>query len=64
MIDPVTTVKFPATWPLRREPSRPEHLRIDYCGGMKFNDNFDWDNLWYDCVQLNEQQTVLIGPPM
>jgi hypothetical protein len=31
---------------------------------MKFNDNFDWDNLWYDCVQLNENQTILIGAPI
>jgi len=64
MIDPVTTVKFPTTWPIKREPTRPSELRIDYCGGMKFNDNFDWDNLWYDCVQLNENQTILIGAPI
>lgn len=64
MIDPVTTVKFPTTWPIKREPARPSELRIDYCGGMKFNDNFDWDNLWYDCVQLNENQTILIGAPI
>ena len=64
MIDPVTTVKFPPTWPIKREPARPPELRIDYCGGMKFNDNFDWDNLWYDCVQLNDNQTILIGAPI
>ena len=64
MIDPVTTVKFPTTWPIKREPARLPEQRIDYCGGMKFNDNFDWHNLWYDCVQLNDHQTILIGPPI
>jgi len=64
MIDPVTTVKFPETWPIKREPARLPEQRIDYCGGMKFDDNFDWNNLWYDCVQLNENQTILIGPPI
>lgn len=64
MIDPVSTVKFPTGWGLRREPARPPHLRIDYCGGMRFDDNFDWDNMFYDAVQLNENQIALIGPPI
>jgi Glycosyltransferase family 92 len=63
-IESVTTVKFPETWNIKRTPARPENLRIDYCGGMKFDENFDWDNMWYDCIQLNEQQTILIGPPL
>jgi len=64
MIETVETVKFPGEWGIKREPARPPHLRIDYCGGMRFDDNFDWDNLWYDAVQINEQQTLLIGPPL
>jgi len=64
MIDTVTAVQFPQSWQLQREPARPPMLRIDYCGGMRFNDNFDWHNIWYDCVQLNESQTILIGPPI
>lgn len=64
MIDPVSTVVFPPGWGLRREPARPPHLRIDYCGGMRFDDNFDWDNMFYDAVQLNENQIALIGPPI
>lgn len=64
MIDDVSTVKFPTEWNMKREPARPVNLRIDYCGGMKFNDNFDWHNMWYDCIQLNDTQTILIGPPL
>ena len=64
MIDQVTAVKFPTDWNIKREPSRPNMVRMDYCGGMKFDENFDWDHIWYDCVQLNETQTILIGPPI
>lgn len=64
MIDDVSTVKFPTEWNMKREPARPDNLRLDYCGGMKFDDNFDWHNIWYDCIQLNETQTILIGPPL
>lgn len=64
MIDLVTTVRFPESWGIKREPSRPAHLRIDYCNGMRFDDNFDWHNMFYDAVQLNENQMALIGPPL
>lgn len=64
MIDLISTVRFPDAWGMRREPARPPHLRIDYCGGMKFDDNFDWHNMYYDAVQLNENQIALIGPPL
>lgn len=64
MIDPVTIVKFPATWNMHREPMRPINRRIDYCGGMKFDENFDWDTIWYDCIKLNNRYTALIGPPI
>jgi hypothetical protein len=31
---------------------------------MKFNDNFDWDNAWYDAIQVNSSTILLIGPPL
>jgi hypothetical protein len=49
---------------MKREPIRPVELRKDYCGGMKFDENFDWDNLFYDAVQLDANTMVLIGPPL
>jgi len=64
MVDQCSTVQYPTTWGFKREPSRPVHLRIDYCNGMKFNDNFDWNNLWYDAVQVNATTVLLIGPPL
>lgn len=39
-------------------------LRRDYFGGMRFNDNYDWDNIWYDAVQVSADTLLLIGPPM
>lgn len=64
MIDIPTTIKYPPAWGFKREPARPQHLRIDYCGGLTFNDNFDWDNLWYDAIQVNENTIILIGAPL
>jgi hypothetical protein len=31
---------------------------------MKFNDNFDWDTLFYDAVRLAPRELILIGPPL
>ena len=64
MVDICTTAKFPQSWGFRREPARPHHLRIDYCNGLKFNDNFDWDHIWYDAIQINITTVILIGPPL
>jgi len=64
MLDIPSTIKYPLAWGFKREPARPPHLRIDYCGGMKFDDNFDWDNLWYDATQLNPSTVLLIGAPL
>ena len=65
MVDNCTIIKYQDAWNFKRVPARPVDLRIDYCGGMKFNDNFDWNNLWYDAVQVNNNTMVLlIGPPL
>lgn len=64
MTDSCSITKFPREWGFRREPRRPIELRRDYFGGMKFNDNFDWDNIWYDAVQIAPQAILLIGPPL
>lgn len=64
MIDPVTAVMFPQSWNMHREPVRPKDKRIDYCGGMRFDDNFDWNTIWYDCVRISNNYALLIGPPI
>lgn len=64
MVETCSTVKYQDHWGFRREPARPPHLRIDYCGGMRFDDNFDWDNAWYDAIQVHDNLIVLIGPPL
>lgn len=64
MVDNCTVVTYPAAWGFKREPARPVNLRIDYCGGMKFHDNFDRNNMWYDAVQVNDATVLLIGPPL
>ena len=64
MVETCSTVKYQDHWGFRREPARPPHLRIDYCGSMRFDDNFDWDNAWYDAVQVHDNLIILIGPPL
>jgi hypothetical protein len=64
MTDTCSIIKYPSLWGFKREPARPVELRRDYFSGMKFDENFDWDNLWYDAVQLENGPVLLIGPPL
>lgn len=64
MIDSCSRIQYQPSWGFKREPSRPVNLRLDYCGGMKFDDNFDWDNAWYDALQITDNIILLIGPPL
>lgn len=63
MVDTCNIIKIPENWNVKREPTRPLELRRDYFGGMKFNENYDWHNLWYDAVFCNNR-ILLIGPPL
>lgn len=64
MTDNCTITRYPDSWGIKREPIRPVELRKDYFHGFKFDDNFDWNNLWYDAVQLDQNNILLIGPPL
>jgi len=64
MIDSCTAIRYPQAWGFKREPARPLHLRLDYCNGMRFNDSFDWDHLWYDAVQVHDNAVLLVGAPL
>lgn len=64
MVDKCSKIEYQPSWGFKREPARPPNLRIDYCGSMRFNDNFDWDNAWYDAIAISDNVVLLIGPPL
>ena len=51
--------KFPQQWGFKRTPRRAKELWV-----FNFEENYDWDNVWYDAVQVNEKTVLLIGPPL
>ena len=51
--------KYPSNWVFQRTPARPKDLWV-----FDFEKNYDWDNLWYDAVQINPDTILLIGPPL
>lgn len=63
MVDTCNVIKIPANWNVCREPTRPVELRRDYFGGMKFDENYDWNLLWYDAIHTNNS-VLLVGPPL
>ena len=51
---------YQSWWPHNhREPIRPKDLRV-----LNFDQLFDWQNLWYDAVQVNINTILLVGPPL
>jgi len=64
MVDKCSAIAYQSSWGFKREPARPNDLRIDYCGGMRFDDNFDWDTAWYDAITVGNNTLLLIGPPL
>ena len=52
-------VTYRPDWNHRREPIRPIELRV-----LNFDMLYDWDNIWYDAVQVNPTTVLLIGPPL
>lgn len=58
-MDNLNLVKYPDYWNLKRIPARPAHLQV-----FNFEENYDFDNLWYDAIQVNQETIILIGPPL
>lgn len=58
-MDNLPLIKYPHEWGFKRIPARPQELWV-----FDFEKNYDWDNLWYDCVQINPNAIILIGPPL
>jgi hypothetical protein len=52
-------VKYPAEWGFKRTPARDKELWV-----YNFEENYDWDNLWYDAIQVSQNTILLIGPPL
>jgi hypothetical protein len=52
-------IKYPTEWGFKRIPARQQELWV-----FDFEKNYDWDNLWYDCIQINPNAILLIGPPL
>lgn len=44
---------------VRRCPRRPRDLWV-----FDFEENYDWDTIWNDAVQINNETVLLIGPPL
>ena len=58
-MDNLPLIKYPSNWGFQRTPARPKDLWV-----FDFEKNYDWDNLWYDVIQINQQNIILIGPPL
>lgn len=59
MVETLSRFTFPTNWQTRREPRRPHELRV-----FDFDENFDWDTVWNDAIQITPDTVLLIGPPL
>lgn len=59
MVEHLSKFVFPKEWNIKRNPVRPEHLRV-----FDFDKNYDWDTVWNDVIQINPSTILLIGPPL
>lgn len=61
----LSKVTFPEIWGLCRAPTRLVHLRDpNPYNNVSFNEVFDWDTLWCDAIQFDQQTIILFGPPL
>ena len=59
MVEQLNRFIFPEEWNYKRNPARPLDLRV-----LDFDKLYDWDTVWNDAVQINQNIIVLIGPPL
>jgi hypothetical protein len=59
MTTDMTLFKYPTEWNIKREPARPKELRV-----CNFEKTYDYDTLWNDIIQINNNTIVCIGPPL
>src|SRR3954462_15544854 len=59
MVEILSKFNYPDIWNQKREPIRPIELRV-----IDFEKLYDYDTIWNDAVQMNENTILLIGPPL
>lgn len=59
MIDTLTKFNFQPEWGFKRVPVRPIDLQV-----LDFEQNYDYDTLWNDIIQINQNTIVIVGPPL
>jgi hypothetical protein len=50
---------FPKSWGFKRTPIRPTELQV-----LNFAENYDYDTIWNDIIQISQKTILLIGPPL
>jgi len=50
---------YPREWNQKREPVRPQQLRV-----LNFDSNYDYDTIWNDAIQVQKDTLLLVGPPL
>ena len=59
MVENLSRFTFPIDWGFCRTPARPVDLQV-----LDFEKLYDYQTLWNDAVQINQQVILLIGPPL
>jgi hypothetical protein len=59
MVEVLPRFTFPAQWNMKRPTMRPKDLWV-----FDFEENYDWDTVWNDAIQINDETVVLVGPPL
>lgn len=59
MAEKLNKILYPENWGFVREPARPVDLRV-----LDFDKTYDFNTLWNDIIQINQNTILLIGPPL
>jgi len=59
MVEALSRVVYPPEWNTKRVTTRPRDLWV-----FDFEENYDWDTIWNDAVQISKDTILLIGPPL
>ena len=57
-------VKIPQSWGVKREPRTPMQHRNLVRQGLTFEQQFDWDNLFVDVLDIGDNRIICVGPPL
>jgi hypothetical protein len=59
MVETLSRFVYPDEWGIKRVTRRPKDLWV-----FDFEENYDWDSIWNDAVQIRNDKVLLIGPPL